>query len=305
MFPEIIGPVCAEAAIRLFNDEELGAELVTPHAILQRENLERYYERTERGWRIRWQEACASLELPFALDREHPALSRRLPRRLGFVIAFAEHEWYGTMAAAMQDYVHRLGIDHEIIEADQGLKGEIELCRTEIARSAASNVKEGDVILIDAGPISALLARELLRASGVTVVTNSMAVLETLQANEQIILIGVGGALRPGSRVFVGPTAEAMLKEMRISKLFLMATGVSLGFGVSHAVISEVTIKQAMIRAAREIVLLADHTCFGKEELIQVAPLSAIHKIITDDALPASTRLELSKQGIQVVLATM
>ena len=99
------------------------------------------------------------------------------------------------------------------------------------------------------------------------------------------------------------PTAEAMVRELRADKLFLMVTGITPEFGLSHTNISEVTIKQSMIHSAREVILLADHTCFGRESTIQVAPLTSAHKVITDDALPASTRLELTKQGLQVIVA--
>ena len=84
-----------------------------------------------------------------------------------------------------------------------------------------------------------------------------------------------------------------------------MVSGVSKNFGLYHTNISEVTIKQLMIRAAREVILLADYSCFQQEALVQVAPISAIQKLITDDALPASTRLELGALGVTVILAAM
>jgi len=101
----------------------------------------------------------------------------------------------------------------------------------------------------------------------------------------------------------VGPTAEGSLKELRADKLFLMVSGITFDFGLSHNTISEVTMKQAMIRSAREVFVLADHTVFGAEVGIQVAPLMVVHKLITDDALPPSTRLDISKMGIQIILA--
>lgn len=105
--------------------------------------------------------------------------------------------------------------------------------------------------------------------------------------------------------MLVGPTAEGALRELRADKLFLSVEGVSLEFGLSHTNISEVTIKQAMIRSAREVILMADHTFFGEECVIQVAPTTVVHKLITDDALPASVRLELNKLGIQIILANI
>ena len=58
-----------------------------------------------------------------------------------------------------------------------------------------------------------------------------------------------------------------------------------------------------MIHSAREVILLADTSYFGEDSLVQVAPLNVVHKLITDDALPASIRLDLNKLGIQILLA--
>ena len=58
-----------------------------------------------------------------------------------------------------------------------------------------------------------------------------------------------------------------------------------------------------MIRAAREVILLADHTILGRESVAHFAPITVVNKLITDEALPASTRLELAKLGIEVTVA--
>jgi DeoR/GlpR family transcriptional regulator of sugar metabolism len=65
--------------------------------------------------------------------------------------------------------------------------------------------------------------------------------------------------LRHSSEALVGPTAEAALRELRADKLFLAVTGITLNFGLSHTNVGKVAAKQAMIRAAREVILLADH----------------------------------------------
>ncbi len=101
----------------------------------------------------------------------------------------------------------------------------------------------------------------------------------------------------------MGPPAEGALKELRADKLFLMVGGISLDFGLSHTNISEVTVKQAMIHSAREVILLADHTSFSTKSIIQVAPLSVVDVLVTDDALDPSMRLNISKMGIRLLLA--
>jgi DeoR family fructose operon transcriptional repressor len=138
-----------------------------------------------------------------------------------------------------------------------------------------------------------------------TVITNSTVVLKILEQDPQIQLISTGGALRRSSQVFVGPTAEGALRELRADKLFLSVSGISQDFGLSHTNISEVTIKQAMIHSAREVILLADYTIFGQESVAQVAGLKIVNKLIADESLPAKTRLDLAKLGIKVQLASL
>ncbi|HEX7432693.1 MAG TPA: substrate-binding domain-containing protein [Anaerolineaceae bacterium] len=306
MFPEIVSAICIEAAIAAYNHQALPAQLVTPYCITTPETLSHLYERTSAGWCLRWQTILDELCLPLPLNPDAPDTHRPLPRRLGFIYTFVEHDWYKSLAHHMTDYAGKLGIHLELLDFEQTQKDELNLRRNEIARRAASEVKPGDTIFIDAGSISRELAEQLRDRQQITVITNAMPVLEALKDSPgNLTLISTGGAFRRASQSFVGPPAEAMLKEFRIDKLFLMASGVSKNFGISHTNISEVTIKQLMLRAAREVILLADYTCFQQEALIQVAPITMVHKIITDDALPASIRLELGALGISVILAAM
>lgn len=305
MFPEIVGPVCIEAAIKAFNHKPLPHFLVTPYAVLTAESLPDFYTRSGDSWQIRWDVVDRCLSIPLDIRTNNALNGWKLPKRIGFIIPFGEHEWYKNLSYVMQDYATRLKIDFEFVDAHQSLLDEVNLRRREIARLAAGLVMEGDVILIDGGPIASYLAEELIEKSSLTIITNSVSVFEILRANSEFILILTGGAYRHSSQVLVGPTAEGALRELRADKLFLSVSGVTLDFGLSHTNISEVTIKQAMIRSAREVILIADHTVFGEESVIQVAAPTVVQKLITDDALPASVRLELNKLGIQIVIASI
>ena len=113
-------------------------------------------------------------------------------------------------------------------------------------------------MLVDGGPIAGYLAEELKLKKDITVITNSIVVFDTLNLAPGIILISTGGTVRSQTQMLVGPTAESALNELRADKLFLMVSGITLDFGLSHHTISEVTIKQAMIRSARDVIVLAD-----------------------------------------------
>ena len=68
------------------------------------------------------------------------------------------------------------------------------------------------------------------------------------------------GQLVKGSELF------ERLRELRADKLFLMVSGITLGFGLYHHTFSEVTIKQAMIRSAREVI-------FAIEPVLEIVEL--------------------------------
>ncbi len=306
MFPEIVGRVLIAAAIAAHTQQPLPAQLETPFAILTSETLSEFYARGAQGWDLRWEIAKQRLAIPLGVDCYSLPHASPVPQRIGFLVRFREHEWYKNLIAAMNVYAGCLEIMIEIVDAEQTLREEVELRRREIARGASQEVAPGDVILVDGGPIAGYLAEELRdHHRGITVVTNARRAFDILIDNPDITLISTGGALRRSTQVLVGPTTEATLSRLRADKLFLMVAGVTLDFGLSHTDISEVTVKQAMIHSARQVILLADHTCFGHESMIQVAPASVVHKIIADDALPASWRLDLSKHGIEVILASM
>jgi len=302
MFPEIVSMVCIREAVAAYNQQPQQKYNITPHLVLTVENLTKYYKQTETGWKLNRDFARENLVIPAQLEQKDSSSSTTYPKQIGLIVPFFEHEWYKNLTKLLKEYAKDFGISLQVIDADQSVHDEVDLRRHQIAHKATAFVKPGDVLLIDSGPISRYLAEELKQKTGFTVITNSVEVFETLNRTPGIILISTGGAVRFSTQALVGPTAELALKELRADKLFLMVSGITLDFGLSHHAISEVTIKKAMIKSAREIIVVADHTAFMADVGIQVAPLGAVHKLITDDALPPSTRLDFSKAGIHVVI---
>ncbi len=303
MFPEIVGPVCVEAAFCAYNGRSMPSHLITPYAILTPTTLLEFYSRTDGSWQICWESVRQHLDIPLNIEKKTQKEIGPLPQRIGFVIPFIEHEWYQNLIACMRAHIEDLGVSLEVVDVDQNLKDEVKVRQLGIAEKAAEQAREGDVILISGGQISAYLAEELTQKENITVITNSIRVFDILRSNTAINLILTGGLLRPDSDTLVGLTGENAMRELRVDKLFLEVAGVTLDFGLSDTNLAEVTMKQAMIRAARKVILLADHTKFGQESIVQVAPPNIINQLITDNAIPASTRLDLAKLGIEVLVA--
>ena len=305
MFPEIVAPACIEAAITAYNRQPLPAQLVTPFQILTTANLSDSYEKTVDGWMLRWDMISKQLTFPIDIHPPRERLGNNLPRRIGFIVPFSEHEWYRNLVVLMQEHARIYKIQLDFVNTEKDMYDEVDIRRKAIGQLAAELVQPDDVLIIDNGPIATYLAQYLIGKCDLTVITNSLKVFKILEEDTGITLISTGGVLRRASQVLVGPNAEGSLRDLRADRLFLNVTGISLDFGLSHSNYSEVTIKQAMIRSAREIILLAEYTNFGQESVAQVAGLSSVNRLVTDDSLPAKIRLEIAKLGIKLDMASV
>jgi DeoR/GlpR family transcriptional regulator of sugar metabolism len=300
MFPEIVGQHLVDAAIQAYRVIDLPEKVETPFALVTKETLNDFYRKCDSGWELQWDHVQRLFNLPAC--RFATQTQSLLPECIGIIIPFPDHEWYQNLVPSLQRYADQYNITIEVLDAEKNLADELKNRKHAIARRAAQEIHSGDTIIIDGGVVTRYLLDHLQDKSNLTVITNSNFIIELLKDNPEVTLISTGGILRRNTQSLVGPTAENSLKDMRVDKLFLTVTGVSFDFGLSHTNMSEVTIKQAMIQSAREVILLADHTKFAQESLIQIAPIQAITKLITDRGLPAQVRLQFNTAGIEVII---
>lgn len=174
-----------------------------------------------------------------------------------------------------------------------------------IARVAASLVGPGETIFVDAGTTTAQLACHLHGKMGLTVITHSLYVLRELSGDGQVTLIGTGGTVRQSTLSFVGSWAEEMIARFHADRFFLAATAIDLERGLFNSNVYEIGVKQQMIRSAREVILVADHTKFGKQSTVKIADLDTVHCVVTDSQLPHEYAMALRDHQIDVRLASV
>ena len=165
-----------------------------------------------------------------------------------------------------------------------------------IARQAALLVDDGDVIALDSGTTVAAMCPFLMRRC-LTVVTASLAVVNALAPAQGIDLVVVGGVLRPNYRSMVGSLGEQMLAQIKVDKAFLGVAGIAADGSIMDTTPSEVPMKQAIIRAARQVIVCADAEKFPGGGFLRVCALGAADALITDgDAeFPEDIEVEVIK----------
>jgi len=171
-----------------------------------------------------------------------------------------------------------------------------------IATKAASLVRPGSAIALSAGTTTWSMARLVAQVAELTVVTNSPIVADAVQTeNPQVTVILTGGVRTP-SDALVGPIADRSISGMHVDQLFLGVHGIDRQAGFTTPNLAEAKTNQALISAAREVVVIADSTKWGVVGFADIAPLSVADTVITDTALPARAASELREQVGSVVL---
>ena len=133
--------------------------------------------------------------------------------------------------------------------------------------------------------------------------TNGLPIATVLSTRPNITLHLVGGLMRGRTLASVGPWAERVLSELHADILFLGANGITPDRGVTTPDLAEASIKRAFVRAARRVVVLADHSKVGRSDLAKVVDLDDVDLLLTDDALDPDLRAELTDAGLTVELA--
>ncbi len=160
-----------------------------------------------------------------------------------------------------------------------------------IAQAALPLISPGDTILLDTGTTMTCLAEVIAAspAASLTVYSNDLRVMETLETKPGCFLRILGGSIRSGFHYTYGQQVLEELGRYHFRKLFLATSAVSRdGLTTSNSDLAAV--KRAMIKAAEEVIVLTDSSKLGLVDFETFASLSEIDTFITDSGLSAKAR---------------
>lgn len=173
--------------------------------------------------------------------------------------------------------------------------------KARIARAALAWVPEEGAIALDGGSTIHRLAEILPIDRALTVVTNNLAVALPLADRKDLTVHIVGGRLRGRTLTTVDEVALAFLRTVHLDVVFLGTNGFSIERGMTTPDSAEAAVKRAFVAAARQRVLLTDHTKFGLDHFAHVADLAEIDVIVSDSALSDEAVSEIEAAGPKVV----
>jgi DeoR/GlpR family transcriptional regulator of sugar metabolism len=178
-----------------------------------------------------------------------------------------------------------LGTDYSYLQSATHRSREKSL----IGRAAAELVAAGDRLYLDSGTTVLKLAEALalrLQAGEIAdlvVLTNSLALVETLAPRCRLIL--VGGEVRTERRDLCGPISEETLHLFHVTRAFLGADAVSLTGGFMTTDERTAMLNRIVLRAAGSACVLADSEKFNRDSFISFAPLDGVDLVLTDPSI--------------------
>ena len=175
--------------------------------------------------------------------------------------------------------------------------------KSRIGKAAAALVNGGESILLDSGTTTLQVARHLHIAQPLVVVTNDVGIMNELAAREAVQLVFLGGTLRRRNLSFYGTQTERALDGLHVDKLFLAADGFDTEKGVTTHYEPEALLNRLMCRAAREIIVVTDSSKLGRVCLHKILDTRGIGRLVTDAGIGAATREELTRCGVEVIVA--
>ena len=169
-----------------------------------------------------------------------------------------------------------------------------------IARAAADLVRDGDVIMIEAGTTTALIVRCLAGKRDVHIVTNSTLVFSYARMYPNLQITMTGGEFRRATESMVGPITLETIGRLNVRLAFVGTDGFTLERGLTTHLMEGAEIVKAMKAHAQTTVLVADSSKHGRIGFSSVLPLSAMDMILTDKDLDEQATTELREAGISV-----
>ncbi len=176
-----------------------------------------------------------------------------------------------------------------------------------IGARAAALVTAGDVVVFDSGStvaqVAANISRPLRRSNALTVVTNSLPVLDEVGRWESPHLVCLGGLYLPDHQALVGPQTVADMSDLTADIVFLGCDGLTAEAGLTtpHVLVAEVG--AVIARRGRRVVVVADSSKVGRHGFTPIVRLTEVHVLVTDEAADPE-QLELARAlGVDVIIA--
>ncbi len=153
-----------------------------------------------------------------------------------------------------------------------------------IAKKAAELVSDGDVVFLDQSSTCYFLAMELLKKKGITIVTNSLIILNYLSLTD-LKVISTGGVLSRDDRTcLVGESAEKTYDSIFADIAFFSTKSLSSDGVISDCTQEEISVRKIMMKNSSKRVYLCNSAKFDTKSPYIQCSLSDVDILVSENS---------------------
>ena len=169
--------------------------------------------------------------------------------------------------------------------------------KTKIAKAALQFIHSGDCILMDNSSTCWFLARQIPDID-ITVVTNSLRIIQALACRDKVRIIGIGGEYSERHDDFHGPVAESAIRNFQINSFFFSCQGVNLENGIRDGSEINARLKQVMLQVSGQKILLVDSSKFEQYAFSKICMLDEIDIMVTNSCIDQRYRAQYPQLNV-------
>ena len=173
-----------------------------------------------------------------------------------------------------------------------------------IAKEALNFISPDDTIILDASSTVYYLAKLVKNIKGLTVITNSIPILNEMIFNSEVYVIATGGELRMETASLDGPYALRSLKDLKADKFFLSTLALNFNDGLMEPNLAVAEIKKYMLSISKENILLVDNTKFINRAMVSMCSINAINKVIVDSKIDPDSLDLMRNSNVEVIVCS-
>lgn len=174
--------------------------------------------------------------------------------------------------------------------------------KLKIGAYAASLIRENDLVVIDTGTTTEMLATHIKDDINATILCYNANILNSLRHKENLTLLFSGGRYHPKTQMVESQEGISLINSMRFNKAFISAAGLHKNLGVTCVYSYELPTKKAIMQSSLEKILLLDSSKFDQLKPAFFANLEDFDMIITDNSIPIEWKKEIADLNIKLII---
>jgi DeoR family glycerol-3-phosphate regulon repressor len=173
--------------------------------------------------------------------------------------------------------------------------------KARIGAAAAALIPDGASLFINIGTTTEAVAANFSHHRNLMVISNNLNVVDALAGHSSVDLVCVGGTVRKQDRAVVGALAMRFIESFRVDYALIGISALASDGTLLDFAIDEVEVSQTIIRNARKVILVADHSKEGRSAPVRVCDMAAIDFYVCDRIVDPALKTACRDHGVTVI----